>query len=83
MSMQGGVCPDSRRIIWILVGGECFYASLLHEEASFPVVGHDDETVRINNLGTFKIVRNKEREGHNPRTGEKIVLLVLTPIPKV
>ena len=47
---------------------------LLHEEALFSVAECEDEPVRINGLGTFKITRNKERKGRNPRTGEKIVI---------
>ena len=33
-----------------------------------------DDSVTISKFGSFSCVKRKDREGHNPKTGEKIVI---------
>ena len=35
---------------------------------------HSGDDVTLIGFGTFKVIERSEREGHNPRTGEKIIL---------
>jgi len=35
---------------------------------------YDGEDISISGFGTFKVVERKERQGHNPKTGEKMLI---------